>query len=171
MTMAWSKQRRRRHRVIKQIYLRAQVWKCAYCGRRISYNSATYDHVVPRSRGGLNELQNKVLTCEPCNIAKADELPSAFEIAAAKRIYEVVEMLVVNRFGRKYFMGMEAQQTRHPINLRANRITTLTLPDGLPPGSVIQFETEQLSVGKRLALTVLGKTRIAHRKRHRKANS
>ena len=33
---------------------------------------ATYDHVVPHSRGGANDLENLVVICQPCNCAKAD---------------------------------------------------------------------------------------------------
>jgi len=31
---------------------------------------AQYDHVVPHSSGGTNELDNLVLTCAPCNFGK-----------------------------------------------------------------------------------------------------
>jgi hypothetical protein len=32
---------------------------------------AQYDHVVPHSRGGLNDLGNMVLTCLPCNYGRS----------------------------------------------------------------------------------------------------
>lgn len=31
---------------------------------------AQYDHVVPHSRGGTNDLDNLVVTCAPCNFGK-----------------------------------------------------------------------------------------------------
>jgi len=33
---------------------------------------AQYDHVVPHSAGGLNDIGNLVVTCAPCNFAKMD---------------------------------------------------------------------------------------------------
>lgn len=47
---------------------------CAYCGRPI-VGQMTFDHVLPKSRGGLSQWENAVLACEPCNHAKADSTP------------------------------------------------------------------------------------------------
>lgn len=33
---------------------------------------ATFDHVVPHSRGGTNDLDNVIVICQPCNCAKVD---------------------------------------------------------------------------------------------------
>ena len=43
--------------------------KCQYCGltRRL-----TIDHVVPRSRGGLDTWENLVVACSTCNTRKGD---------------------------------------------------------------------------------------------------
>ncbi len=35
-------------------------------------NTATIDHVVPRGRGGKNEMDNKVAACYRCNNARGD---------------------------------------------------------------------------------------------------
>lgn len=44
---------------------------CAYCGGRAD----TVDHVIPRSRGGLDSWDNLVAACGPCNFDKADRTP------------------------------------------------------------------------------------------------
>jgi 5-methylcytosine-specific restriction endonuclease McrA len=44
---------------------------CGYCRRHAS----TVDHVLPRSRGGLNSWQNTVACCDRCNQRKADRTP------------------------------------------------------------------------------------------------
>ncbi len=31
---------------------------------------ATYDHVLPHSRGGTSELSNTLIVCQPCNCAR-----------------------------------------------------------------------------------------------------
>ena len=42
---------------------------CQYCGAR---GDLTFDHVVPRSRGGVTSLDNVVASCSPCNLRKAN---------------------------------------------------------------------------------------------------
>lgn len=44
--------------------------KCAYCFK----NATTIDHVIPKSRGGLNTYNNAVACCLRCNSKKADFL-------------------------------------------------------------------------------------------------
>ena len=53
-------------------------WHCAYCGVETCFTGkdgpkATVDHVVPKSKGGLDHLSNCVVACEECNGAKADQ--------------------------------------------------------------------------------------------------
>ena len=48
---------------------------CLGCGR--TFDSARYlelDHRIPRSEGGSNELENRVLLCGPCNRTKGNTL-------------------------------------------------------------------------------------------------
>lgn len=47
-------------------------FSCQYCGKS---GDLTFDHVVPRSRGGRTTWQNVVAACSPCNLAKANKLP------------------------------------------------------------------------------------------------
>ena len=43
---------------------------CRYCGKLLSKRLSTLDHVVPRSRGGADDLTNLVLACRRCNLCK-----------------------------------------------------------------------------------------------------
>jgi 5-methylcytosine-specific restriction endonuclease McrA len=45
---------------------------CAYCG---SGEDLTFDHVIPRSRGGRTSWDNIVAACSPCNLRKGGRLP------------------------------------------------------------------------------------------------
>ena len=47
-------------------------FSCQYCGAK---SELTFDHVVPRSRGGLTTWDNVVAACSPCNLLKANRLP------------------------------------------------------------------------------------------------
>lgn len=53
-------------------------WCCHYCRRRLTIDSATLDHVIPRAKGGTWNNTNLVLACRDCNKRKADMLPHVF---------------------------------------------------------------------------------------------
>lgn len=48
-------------------------FRCAYCG--IS-DELTFDHVIPRSKGGRTSWENIVAACSPCNLRKGGRLTS-----------------------------------------------------------------------------------------------
>jgi len=48
---------------------------CQYCGSKVPRAEFTYDHVVPRSKGGLTEWTNVVCSCIPCNQLKGGRTP------------------------------------------------------------------------------------------------
>lgn len=50
------------------------------------YKIGQIDHVIPRSRGGSNKLENLVLCCGPCNVDKRARTPE--EWAAAKAVVQ-----------------------------------------------------------------------------------
>ncbi|HQY44043.1 MAG TPA: HNH endonuclease [Paracoccaceae bacterium] len=43
---------------------------CQYCG---SKGDLTFDHVMPRSRGGVTSWENVVAACAPCNLRKGNK--------------------------------------------------------------------------------------------------
>ena len=46
--------------------------KCTYCNRDTDQGGGTtWDHVVPRSKGGSNDRSNIVICCKQCNSMKA----------------------------------------------------------------------------------------------------
>ena len=45
---------------------------CQYCGAN---NDLTFDHLVPRSRGGQTTWENVVAACSPCNLRKGGKMP------------------------------------------------------------------------------------------------
>ena len=48
---------------------------CQYCGGDFATNELTFDHVVPKSRGGRTAWINVVTACSPCNLTKGGLLP------------------------------------------------------------------------------------------------
>jgi 5-methylcytosine-specific restriction endonuclease McrA len=51
-------------------------YTCQYCGAKKLIGELTYDHVVPRSKGGKTEWTNIVSCCETCNRKKANRTPA-----------------------------------------------------------------------------------------------
>jgi hypothetical protein len=57
----------------------AALWhgrSCPYCDEKMDIAVAgrepTWDHIVPRSRGGNNSATNRLSACRSCNVDKAD---------------------------------------------------------------------------------------------------
>jgi len=48
---------------------------CQYCGGSFIAPELTFDHVVPRSRGGRTTWENVVTSCSPCNLRKGNRMP------------------------------------------------------------------------------------------------
>ena len=53
------------------VFLRDR-FTCQYCGLG---EDLTFDHVVPRSKGGQTTWENVVAACSPCNLRKGGQLP------------------------------------------------------------------------------------------------
>ena len=56
----------------RQRIFRTDHGECVYCG---STTQLTIDHFVPLSQGGLDQTDNLVTACEPCNQRKANGTP------------------------------------------------------------------------------------------------
>lgn len=58
----------------QNIFLRDR-FTCQYCGRPATASELTYDHVLPRRRGGRTEWTNIVTCCIRCNKTKGGRTP------------------------------------------------------------------------------------------------
>ena len=54
------------------VFLR-DCFDCQYCGKCFPAQELTFDHVVPRSRGGRTNWENVVTACSACNLRKANK--------------------------------------------------------------------------------------------------
>jgi 5-methylcytosine-specific restriction endonuclease McrA len=48
---------------------------CQYCGYRRPTPDLTFDHVIPKSKGGRTVWDNVVTACCACNLQKGNRLP------------------------------------------------------------------------------------------------
>jgi len=56
------------------VFLRDR-FSCQYCGEPYPSHELTFDHLVPRSRGGRTTWANVVTACATCNLWKGNRLP------------------------------------------------------------------------------------------------
>ncbi len=56
------------------VFLRDR-FECQYCNRGQPTQDLTFDHVIPRSRGGRTTWDNVVTACGPCNLRKGNKMP------------------------------------------------------------------------------------------------
>jgi len=61
-------------------FTRTNIWlrdngRCVYCKTPLSTSDLTFDHVMPRSRGGNSSWENIVCACAACNVKKANRTP------------------------------------------------------------------------------------------------
>ena len=82
------------------VFLRDR-FQCQYCGVTKVANDLTFDHVVPRSRGGRTTWENVVTACAECNLDKGSQLaaqagmrplhvprmPTTYELREAGRVF------------------------------------------------------------------------------------
>lgn len=93
-TQSITKKRKRYPKEIREmIYYKADC-KCALCGREISYDNMTLDHIYPLAMGGEDKVDNLQCACEPCNLFKGSILPDDF----MQRITEIF----MYQMGKKY---------------------------------------------------------------------
>ena len=65
------------------VFLRDQ-FACQYCG---ASSELTFDHVIPRSKGGITTWQNVVAACSPCNLRKSNKLPDVAKMWPKQKPY------------------------------------------------------------------------------------
>lgn len=79
---------RRRVQFSRNNVYRRDGYRCQYCGERFSGADLTFDHVMPRSRGGETTWTNIATSCQPCNRRKNSRTPSEARMPLITQPYE-----------------------------------------------------------------------------------
>lgn len=66
------------------VFLRDK-FSCQYCG---DSHELTFDHVIPRSKGGQTLWDNVVAACAPCNLKKGNRMPKVAGMIPAQMPYQ-----------------------------------------------------------------------------------
>ncbi len=72
----WMNRRHHRVRFSRQNVLARDRWRCQYCGARRPVSDLTFDHVIPKARGGRTQWENIVTACIDCNRKKGHRTPA-----------------------------------------------------------------------------------------------
>ena len=66
------------------VFLR-DSFTCQYCVAPFPVENLTFDHVVPRSRGGRTTWENVIAACSACNLSKGNRLPRECGMSPARK--------------------------------------------------------------------------------------
>jgi len=65
----------RKKRFLRKYISEGGIIPCYLCGETLTLKTATLDHVIPRSKGGVNHADNIRFCCESCNNKKQNNIP------------------------------------------------------------------------------------------------
>jgi len=74
--LRWLGRRKRGPQFSRQNVYARDRGRCQYCSVAVTRAEATWDHVVPRSRGGRTNWENIVIACVRCNHDKGGRTPT-----------------------------------------------------------------------------------------------
>jgi hypothetical protein len=84
----------------KNLYLRDHG-ACQYCGKKVSINSMSFDHMIPRILGGKTTWDNIVLSCFKCNAKKGARHPDKYKwpirMPYAPQLSQAAPIHIVNK--------------------------------------------------------------------------
>lgn len=69
------------------VFLR-DSWTCQYCTNVFKTSELTFDHVIPKSRGGRTSWDNIVTACQGCNLKKGSRMPHECDMHPLKKPVE-----------------------------------------------------------------------------------
>jgi 5-methylcytosine-specific restriction endonuclease McrA len=73
--------------------------KCIYCE---STKNLTIDHVLPKSRGGLNTWENLATCCNRCNVTKGSRTPEEAEMKMIHKPFKPGYGYFIKNFSNSY---------------------------------------------------------------------
>lgn len=74
--LGWTRRRNGTALAKRFAILNRDNFTCQYCGRNVKTHKIVLhvDHIIPKKRGGGDELSNLITSCEDCNLSKMTSL-------------------------------------------------------------------------------------------------
>ena len=116
-------------------------FKCQYCGRTPPAIVLELDHIIPKSKGGPEGIDNYITACFDCNRGKGkhrlDNVPSS--------ISDNLELLKEKRRQLKAFNHLiEQQEQKYEMGIQAiNEIFSKNFPDKVPTDKFSRTSTKR----------------------------
>ena len=106
----------------RETYIRDD-YKCVYCDTdlKLRFNdwmSIEIDHIVPKSKGGSDDLDNRATSCSVCNSFKHSYVPNNFENMSRQELVKAIRKKIQSK--REIWMGryeealLEYEQKKKP---------------------------------------------------------
>ncbi len=137
-----------RHNLQQQVAERAAN-RCEYCRMHQSLQGASFhvEHIIPRSRGGVSELDNLAWACPGCNLRKSDRTeatdPSLGNTVALfhprshdwATHFEWDEYSLVGRtpIGRATIVTLDMNHSRRILIRKAEQLFSMFPPTAIKP--------------------------------------
>lgn len=76
----WKQVVQRKHRsaMTREMLYKQYDGRCQLCGKKLTLDNMTLDHIVPLNLGGADRLENIQIACFACNQLKKNILPEDF---------------------------------------------------------------------------------------------
>ena len=88
-----------RPKVYKKVYGKTDG-RCFYCGKRLIMEGLWHcEHMIPRSRGGTNTLENLVPACPSCNSTKGTKTVEELRTYLQWGVYDIA-CICIAKLGR-----------------------------------------------------------------------
>src|SRR5690606_15955538 len=81
--------------VSRRNVLKRDGHRCQYCGKS---DDLTIDHVLPRSRGGVDTWENLVAACNRCNHRKGNRTPQEAGMVLARPPFKPNYLMMIRDF-------------------------------------------------------------------------
>lgn len=104
--------RHRKMRCSRKSVLRRDLYTCQYCYTVFAPSKLTWDHVIPRCKGGRSTWENVVCSCSPCNRLKGDRTPEEANmkllrkpIAPNRNVFNEYKLMNLKHADWEFYMG------------------------------------------------------------------
>ena len=117
---------------VKRVLWNRDKGCCFYCGLKLTWNTKTIDHVIPKSKGGPHRAWNLVISCMECNKAKGDSNPTPAQMDMVLRRKILHETRIsIGQAIELCKRGNNHAEVERLIDLQ-DRVSKMILIDSLP---------------------------------------
>jgi hypothetical protein len=87
-------------------------FQCLYCGRKPPEVTLELDHIYPKSKGGINDVNNYATACRECNIGKTNKLLTDIPNSMETNLNNLKEKQLQLEEYHKYVQQIEHKKNR-----------------------------------------------------------